>query len=148
MVYTPKEKQRMDRLFHAFSDYVRTHRFMDIAYTDKSGFVWLSVGEATDYLYSRIPDFDYMLKMFVDSYMMDEETRTGSYMRLDYNRLRSLLSPRFATLGDDAEYCLRFMEEHLEKIRKWHESLYLQQQQEDAQLRKLLADCPEYKCLF
>lgn len=33
MVYTPEEKQQLDRLFLAFSDYIRSHTYFDIVWS-------------------------------------------------------------------------------------------------------------------
>lgn len=145
MVYTLEEKQRMDRLLHAFSDYVAQHEYIDIAYTDKTGFVQLSIGESTDYLYFTITGYDDMLTLFIDSHLLNEQSRVGEDLKIDYSHVRKLLSPAFATLGEDEKYCLRFMEEYFEICKKRYAQMHQQNQCHTDAVRKLLEGCPELK---
>lgn len=143
MIYTPEEKQRMERLLQVFSDYIANHPYTDFAYSDKTGFVCLSVGESTDYLYFLVPDFDQMLRMLIDDYLIDEEVRVGDYLKIDYGYVCQLLTPRLEAMGPDRDHCLQFMEERFVQNRKHIEQLHEQALKDIAALRQMLKRYPE-----
>ena len=117
MVYTPEEKARMDVLLHAFQHYVDAHTYYDILYSHKAGFLRVCVGESADQIYFPISGFDDMLRMFVADFLQDEENRMENFLLLDYDHVRTLLTPILEKLGDDRTYVLAFMEEEFENCR-------------------------------
>ena len=112
MKYSPEEKLRMDRLLATFSDYVAHSQDIDIAYSDKSGFVRLIIEECADAVFFPITSFDDMLSMFLGDFLQDEETRVQDYQCIDYDRLRCRLTPRLSGLGEDSRYSLDFMDRY------------------------------------
>ena len=119
MVYTPEEKQRMDALLAAFSGYVRSNRDMDVAYSERSGYVRLITADHADTVYFLIEDFDDMLRMFCYDVVADEVDyaleRDPELINRDmdygvpYRRLRDILG----TLDGDREYALAKLEEFI-----------------------------------
>lgn len=45
MVYTQKEKQKIDNLLMVFGDYLAANKNVDIAYSEKSGYVRLIIDD-------------------------------------------------------------------------------------------------------
>ena len=109
MIYSSEEKLRMDRLLATFSDYVAHSQDIDIAYSDKSGFVRLIIEECADTVFFPITSFDDMLSMFLGDFLLNEETRVQDYQCIDYDRLRCRLTPRLSGLGEDSRYSLDFI---------------------------------------
>lgn len=113
MVYTPEEKGRMDQLLSAFTNYVAESDDIDIAYTEKIGYVRLIIAESADNLFFPLRNFDDMLQMFFFDILSDEVNLAFArnpkltYRTMDYttayHRLRSFLG----ALGADREYALK-----------------------------------------
>lgn len=72
MVYTRKEKQKIDSLLMVFGDYLATNKNVDIAYSEKSGYVRLIIDECADSVFFKIESFDDMLEMFFYDVLSDE----------------------------------------------------------------------------
>lgn len=114
MVYSPEEKQRMDAVFHAFHDYIAGHRYYDLLYSEKAGYLRVSTGESCDEIYFSVNGLEHMIQMFVDDYLLDEESRAKSNLRMDYDRVRAQLIPIFSTLGPDSDLAMQVMEQQIE----------------------------------
>lgn len=41
MIYTPAEKEKLDKVFAAFQGYIQQHTCFDILYSDKIGYIQL-----------------------------------------------------------------------------------------------------------
>lgn len=48
MVYSKGEKQKLDNILSAFHDYIQTHTYFDILYSDKIGYVRMKVEDPDD----------------------------------------------------------------------------------------------------
>ena len=118
MRYTPEEKQRMDRLLAVFADYVADSTEIDVAYSDKTGYVRLIVDEGADAVFFLIKDFDDMLTMFIDDIFADcehsviylNERGTAHGFQRAYQHLHKVLS----ALDVDRAYALAKLEERYE----------------------------------
>lgn len=71
MVYTAEEKNRMDRVLEAFRAYVASSRSMDVAYSEKTGYVRLIIAEYADSVFFPIRTADEFLKMFFFDILFD-----------------------------------------------------------------------------
>lgn len=120
MVYSPEEKIRMDCLLEAFGDYLAGSGEIDVAYSEKTGFVELVVEEGADHLFFPIKSFDDMLQFFFYSVLSEEvslaEERnpdlTNATMdySVPYERLRAIV----ATMDADRDYALGKLEEFID----------------------------------
>ena len=121
MVYTPEEKLRMDKVLEVFEDYIAESQEMDIAYAEKTGYVWLVVAESADWIYFPISGFDDLLEKLCVCVAMEEEERSialvGDYSLVDAQHPRGLLSARLHNLDSDQAYALKKMEAYLEHWR-------------------------------
>lgn len=118
MVYTPEEKRNMDLLLSAFSDHIAQHCYHDIAYSDKSGFLLLTIGEGADNLYFPISNFEEMLTIFIDDFLLEEENRAGHYLHLDYDRVQRLLLSRLDSHDFDRNSILRIIGQCIDRHRR------------------------------
>ena len=75
MVYSSEEKARMDRLVEAFSEYIAASPEFDIAYTEKSGYLWLVIAEDAERIYFPIRSFDEMLDMLFHDVLFEHISR-------------------------------------------------------------------------
>jgi len=114
MVCSQQEKQKMDTLLEAFREYVDNNAYYDIVYSKKAGFLRVCVGEGADQIYFPITGFEDMLRMFIDDFLLDEEHRTGHYLRRDYDHVRTLLTPILDKLGGNQVHALDIMEQRFE----------------------------------
>ena len=110
MIYTPEEKQRMDRLLEVFADYLANSTEIDVAYAKKTGYVELVIAENADYVYFPIENYDDMLQMFFYHVLCDEvkvacdrdphlRNNTMDY-KVPFERLCCILAP----LGEAGTY--------------------------------------------
>ncbi|MBQ8579999.1 MAG: hypothetical protein IJ448_04820 [Oscillospiraceae bacterium] len=127
MIYTVEEKHRMEQLLAAFSSYIFQSDEIDIAYSDKTGYVRLIIAEGADSVFFPIASFDDLLEMIIDDCLTDEEYRVNDYLGMDYDRVRRKLTPILSTLTEDREYCLHSMEERFsqwqQRCRRTHAQL-------------------------
>ena len=73
--YTPEEKQKMDLLFSAFGEYIRTHTYFDIVYSEKLGYLRIVPDEKED-LVMKVTGFaDAASMLFWDFYSDEEDAR-------------------------------------------------------------------------
>jgi hypothetical protein len=71
MVYTQNEKDRMARLLEAFSDYIAESREMDVAYSEKTGYVRLVTDEYADPVFFELKDSEDLLDMLFYDILCD-----------------------------------------------------------------------------
>lgn len=120
MVYTPEEKRRMDALMLAFADYVAQSTEIDVAWSDKSGYVRLIIDDCADSVFFLIENFDDMLQMFFYDILADEvaaalrrdpalTNRTMDYS-VPYQRLKRIVN----TMDSDREYALKELDKFIE----------------------------------
>lgn len=133
MIYTPDEKQSMDLLLSAFSDHIAQHCYHDIAYSDKSGFLLLTIGEGADNLYFPISGFEEMLTIFIDDFLLEEETRVGHYLHLDYDRVQRLLLSRLEPCGFDRNFLLKTIGQCFDSHQRECEQMWKKYQEEQQQ---------------
>lgn len=128
MVYAPEEKLKMDRLMEIFADYVAASDEIDIAYTDKTGFVQLVIAENSDYFFFPIQGYDDMLQLFFYHILCDEvelalkrdpdlRNQTMDYS-IPYERLRAILD----TMDEDRDYAMDKLEKFIDH---WKHHPYL-----------------------
>lgn len=138
MFYTPEEKAKMDTLLAAFQPYVDQLEDYDVVYSEKAGYILLSTGSSSDHTYYPITDFAHMMRMFTDDFLLDEETRVNHYLKLDYNHVRSLLTPILDTLGDLREEAHHIMEQAFDARRTRNEQIRQNYLDEIRQYEKLI----------
>ena len=94
MVYTPEEKEKMDKLLEAFADYTAQHPDFDVAYSDKSGYVRLITADCADSLFFPLKDFNDLMEMFCTEIVFDiveklwRETPKLTNKDVDYRPIR------------------------------------------------------------
>lgn len=79
MVYTIEEKKKMDDIARVFSQYVADSREIDLAYTEKTGYIRLIIEEYADPVFFPIADAEDLLEMFIYDNFEDELVRCGYY---------------------------------------------------------------------
>lgn len=127
MVYTQEEKRRMDRLLAAFGDFVAQSDEIDVAYSDKSGYVRLIVADCADSIFFNYTDYDDMLRTFIfdaTNCMMDR-LRKGPGGRLSctttaLQEARRYIRDILETLEEDAPYALEVLDKTMELWKKEH----------------------------
>lgn len=119
MVYTQEEKMRMVQLLCIFADYVADSKEIDIAYSEKTGYVRLIIDEGADTVFFRIGNFDDMLIMFMSDIFMDfaeskmcSKNRVNSILKA-YQYLQNVLN----TLEDNREYAQAKLDQFYEHIK-------------------------------
>jgi len=128
MKYTQEEKQRMDRVVAAFSDYLENGATFDVAYSDCSGFVKLIDDEGSEQYYFHIDNLQDLLRMFFHEMGLDavsaalRKNPNLTVKEMDYGVLRPQLYPILGKLGEDKEYAIDLLEQD---IRMWENSKYL-----------------------
>lgn len=138
MIYTPEEKAKMDTLLAAFQSYVDQMEDYDVVYSEKAGYILLSIGESSDHSYFPITDFADMMGMFTDNFLLDEENRVDHYLKRDYDYVRSLMAPRLDTLGDFREEAYRLMEQAFDACRAHCEQTRQEYLEDIQRLEKML----------
>ena len=118
MIYTPEEKQRIDRLIEAFRSYIDGQDYYDVVFSPKAGFLRVIVEEGCDEIYFPLDGFDDLLRMFIDDFLQDEESRVKHFLLRDFDHVRSLLMPHLNMLGEDREYAISLMERKFEESRE------------------------------
>ena len=128
MKYSPEEKQRMERVVAAFSDYLENGATFDVAYSDRSGFVKLIDDEGKEQYYFYIDNLQDMLRTFFHEMGMDavsaalKEKPNLTVKEMDYGVLRPQIYPVLEKLAEDKEYAVKLLEND---IRMWENSRYL-----------------------
>ena len=121
MIYTPEEKGRIDRLLEAFRSYIDGQDYYDVVFSPKAGFLRVIVeGE----IFFPLADFDDLLRMFIDDFLQDEESRVNHFLLRDFDHVRTLLMPHLNMLGEDREYTLQFMERKFDQSREEERQFY------------------------
>lgn len=127
-MYTPQEKQRIDRVLAAFGKYIEADKNFDICYSNKLGYLFISINEKTGVVYApkQIADLDELLyELF---YQISEEVRykniTGEYHDDIDLFLEEIVVVRMLAMTyiynieqiEDREYCLNRLEHYLEHV--------------------------------
>ena len=111
MIYTQEETANMEALLQAFHSYVAQREDYDILWSAKAGWLRVIMGADVDHIYFPITGFAYMVRMFTDDFLEDEEIRAGDCMKCDCDHVRGLLIPRLDALGPFREEACRIMEQ-------------------------------------
>lgn len=106
MVYTQKEKKKIDNLLEVFADYTAKHSGFDIAYSDKSGYVRLITADCADTVFFYLEDFDDLMEMFcmeivfdeVDKQLKENPSLTNRYV--DYYGIRQRIQHYISRLDE------------------------------------------------
>ena len=122
MVYRQEEMEWMKRVLGAFGDYVASSAQMDVAYSDKTGFVRLITAEDADWVYFPIESGDKMLEMFFFDILCDLSAEALAQnpeltnRELDYSAVARAIRPYLDRLDIDRDYGAAKLEAF---IRKW-----------------------------
>ena len=106
MRYTAEEKLKMERLLEAFGDYLAKNQDVDVAYSEKTGYVRLIIAECADAVFFPIQNYNEMLQMFFYDILCDEVShaleRNASLTNadMDYSAVRERLASILSTLED------------------------------------------------
>ena len=65
MRYSQEEKRRMDQLISAFETCIAESEEFDIAYSERSGYVWLVIAECGENVFFPIFDYDDLLRSLI-----------------------------------------------------------------------------------
>lgn len=121
MIYLTGEKQRLDAIFKAFHDYISNHAFFDIIYSDKIGYFRVQVNDPEESL-MVIRSVDKLLDMLfndiIADILFDRENGAPNFPALseaETEEARRRITKILETLGEDADYCLSFLDTYLEK---------------------------------
>lgn len=126
MIYTPAEKEKLDKVFAAFQDYIQQHTCFDILYSDKIGYIQLLTEYPEDGGEFTVIDSakDLMEILFLELAMdllSAESTMTHMSSQLSEaqehelrNRVKQYLKP----LGREAGCYLELFEYFLEQFDK------------------------------
>lgn len=120
MVYTKNEKERMERLLDAFADFLADSTEIDIAYSDKSGYVRLIIDECADSVFFRIPSFDDLLRMFTMDVVYNEVNKAWDLdhnltnQTMNYELPRKRMQDYVSALDEDREYALSEIDKYIE----------------------------------
>jgi len=121
MKYTPEEKQKMDKVMAAFADYVAQSKEIDIAYSDKSGYVRLIIDDGADPVFFLMESCDDLLQMFYFDIFCDmvyDARRINPELCLetmDFCAVRTRLLTYLDDLGEDREHACFQLEVFLRK---------------------------------
>lgn len=125
MAYTPDEKRRMDRLVAAFGDFVAQSGEIDVAYSDKTGYIRLIIDDSADAIYFPYHDFDDMLQTFIFDMTNAVVDRLRGASRGRYFSMTSALKEahrrlweNLQNLGEDTPYALEILERALDQWKK------------------------------
>ena len=119
MVYSSEEKARMDRLVGAFSEYIAVSPEFDIAYTEKSGYLWLVIAEDAERIYFPIRSFDKMLDMLFHDVLFEHISRLPEPLteekswKAGYEEVCNLLQQILSQLEADREHSLHKLEKSI-----------------------------------
>ena len=116
MVYSKIEKQKMDRLVEAFRDYIAHSREFDIAYAEKTGYVWLVIAENAEAIYFPLTDYDDMLHSLIADVFADEQERTDKTP--DLRRPCEYLQGILSALQEDRDHARNTLEAFYENLTK------------------------------
>ena len=125
MVYTQKEKERMDNLLQIIGSYVTESTQIDIAYSDKTGYVRLIIAPYEDYVFFPIESFDDMLETFFFDILCDEVSRSLeenpdlTNAEMDYLIVFLRLGGYVLKLGEDRAHAMELLKKF---IWKWMNS--------------------------
>lgn len=120
MVYTPEEKKKMDRLLAACADLVANSPETDVAYSDKTGYVRLIVGEHVDNIYFKYDDFEDMLRTFTMDVVYEEMEKALAVnpkltnQTMDYEPPRKRMKDYVRSMGADMEYALASVDTYID----------------------------------
>lgn len=121
MIYTKEEKQRLDNLLEAFQGYIAGHKYFDVAYSDKLGFLCLDLCENQTILdETKIETYDDLLVFLFDEIaddVRDERVGNGDdtdcLYQTEIAALRVVLDPILNSLKEDKEHCLTTLEDYI-----------------------------------
>lgn len=104
MVYSKEEKQKMDLLFSAFGEYIRSHTYFDIVYSEKLGYLRIVPDEKED-LVMRIENFENAAGMLFWDFFSDAEDAYPDIA--DTDTIVSRILPYLDRLPEPERHCCR-----------------------------------------
>lgn len=121
MIYSAKEKQRMDNILKAFDNYIANHTFFDIVYSDKIGYFRIQVVNPDEEGLVVIHSVDKLLDVLFNEIINDilyseggEERDTAEMSEEERDEARRRGTKLLEPLSEDADYCLDFLDTYLE----------------------------------
>ena len=121
MIYSTDEKQRLDNIFEAFHDYISNHTFFDIVYSDKVGYFRIQVhdpeGEGLVVIHSVDKLLDVLFNEIINDIRFDKKREEHYFSKLsedETKEARRRIIKVLETLGEDAAYCLNFLDTYFE----------------------------------
>lgn len=119
MVYTQKEKERMDRLLEIYRRFLAQSEDVDVVYSEKVGYVRLIVDECADPFFFRIEDFEHMLSDFVMDVVYEEVKKAYEQdddltnQTMNYELPRKRMQDYVKDLDGDRECALSLIEKYI-----------------------------------
>lgn len=121
MIYSTGEKQRLDTILKAFHDYISNHTFFDTVYSDKIGYFRIQVDDPDENLMS-IHSVDKLLDVLFNEIINDirfggknKEHYSSKLSEAETEEARRRITKILKTLGEDADYCLGFLDTYLKE---------------------------------
>lgn len=120
MIYSVKEKRRMDNILKVFDDYIANHTFFDIVYSDKIGYFRIQVenpdGEGLVVIHSLDKLLDVLFNEIINDILYaegGEERDTAEMSEEEKDEARRRVAKMLESLSEDADYCLDLLNTYL-----------------------------------
>lgn len=121
MIYSKGEKQKLDRILSAFHDYIQTHTYFDILYSDKIGYVRMKVedpddGEGLIVIRSAMKMLDVLFNEIINDVQFSDQSKQHFSNKLteeEASESRNRITAILKTMGPEGDDYLRFLEVYL-----------------------------------
>ena len=121
MVLHKNEKQKLDSILSAFHDYIQTHTYFDILYSDKIGYVRMKVedpddGEGLIVIRSATKMLDVLFNEIINDIRFSDQSKQHFSERLtedEAKEVRRRITDILKTMGGEGEDYLRFLDIYL-----------------------------------
>ena len=121
MTYPKDEKQKLDSILSAFHDYIQTHTYFDILYSDKIGYVRMKVedpddGEGLIVIRSAMKMLNVLFNEIINDVRFADQSKRHFSERLteeEAGEARRRIAAILKTMGPESEGYLRFLDAYL-----------------------------------
>lgn len=121
MIYSKGEKRKLDNILSAFHDYIQSHTYFDILYSDKIGYVRMKVedpddGEGLIVIRSAVKMLDVLFNEIVNDVRFTDQSKRHFSERLteeEAGEARRRITDILKTMGSESESYLRFLDIYL-----------------------------------
>ncbi len=121
MTYSLVEKRKMENILAVFQDYIQPHPYFDILYSEKIGYIRVSTEVPEWEGVVSIHSADKLLSILFNEIISDilfrnsKEYHCSTTLDVDeIEEIRSRITVILEELGEEADYCLDFLNNYLE----------------------------------